>query len=65
MSRWLAPFTALRKLGRKLGKIGGKRIVPAETFHIEAKEGPLYKGEIERAMVWAKLILKRLKRRNL
>ena len=61
MSRWLAPFTASPKLARKLRKIGGKCIVPVETFHVEGKEGPLYQGELERATVWTELIIKRLR----
>jgi flavodoxin len=60
MSRWLSPFTAARKLASGLRKLGGKRIVPPETFHVEGREGPLYEGEIERARMWARSILKRL-----
>jgi len=58
LSRWLAPFTAARKLARKLRKIGGNRIVPPETFHVTAREGPLYEGEVERARAWAATLLK-------
>ncbi len=53
MSRWLAPFTAARKLDGKLRKLGGRRAVRPETFHVEDREGPLYEGEIERASAWA------------
>jgi flavodoxin len=60
MSRWLAPFTAARKLAHKLRRLGGKCVVPPETFHVVEREGPLYEGEIERARTWAALILKRL-----
>jgi hypothetical protein len=49
MSWWLARFTAARKLDRKLRKLGGKRVVPTESFFVEGREGPLYEGEIERA----------------
>jgi hypothetical protein len=65
MSRWLAPFTAARKLAARLRKLGGKRVVPPETFHVEGREGPLYEGEIERARRWAALILERLAERTL
>jgi flavodoxin len=65
MSRWLAPFTAARKLAHKLRGLGGKRVVPPETFHVVEREGPLYEGEIERARAWAALILKRLEGRTL
>ena len=57
MSWLLARFTAARKLDRKLRKLGGKQIVPPETFHVEGREGPLYEGEIERAQAWAESIM--------
>ena len=60
MSAWLARFTSARKLDKKLRKLGGKRIVSPETFHVVEREGPLYDGEIERAEAWAGLILKQL-----
>jgi len=59
MSPWLAPFTAAQRLMRKLKKLGGTKIVPPQTFHVVDREGPLYEGEIERAMEWAELILNR------
>jgi flavodoxin len=64
MSRWLAPFTAARKLASRLRKLGGKGVVPPETFHVEGREGPLYEGEIERARVWAASVLEQLEGRN-
>jgi flavodoxin len=63
MSWWLARFTAARKLDRKLRKLGGKRVVPPETFHVTGREGPLCDGEIERAKVWSESILERLRAR--
>jgi flavodoxin len=57
MSAFLTRFTAAKRLARKLRKLGGKQIVPPETFHVVEKEGPLYDGEIERAKKWAELIL--------
>lgn len=60
MSGWLARFTAAPRLARKLRKLGGKRIVPPETFHVVEKEGPLYEGEIERAKAWANSIIEQL-----
>lgn len=60
MSWWLARFTAPPKLDRKLRKLGGKRIVPPKTFHVEGREGPLYDGEIERAKTWAASILDKM-----
>jgi flavodoxin len=61
MSWWLNHFTAAKRLSQKLRKLGGKRIVPPETFHVTGREGPLYDGEIERSRVWAASILEALK----
>jgi flavodoxin len=61
MSRWLARFTAAKRLNRKLRNLGGKRVVPPETFHVMEREGPLFEGEIERAREWAQVILRRLR----
>ena len=60
MSAWLARMTAGRKLVKKLRKLGGKRIVPPESFLVKDKEGPLFDSEIERAEAWAASILERL-----
>lgn len=60
MSPWLAPFTAASRLERKLRRLGGKRVVPAESFHVTGREGPLYDGELERAQAWAQSILRQL-----
>jgi flavodoxin len=56
MSWWLTHFTAARKLSKKLRKLGGKQVVPPQTFHVEGREGPLYTGELERARSWAQSI---------
>jgi flavodoxin len=61
MAAVLARFTAARRLDRTLRKLGGKRLVPPETFHVhDHHEGPLYDGEIERAKRWARSILVQL-----
>ena len=60
LSAFLSRFTAAKKLARKLRKLGGKRIVPTETFHVMEREGPLYEGELERARDWTQLILDKL-----
>jgi flavodoxin len=57
MSRWLAPFTAARKLARQLRKLGGRQAAGPETFHVQGKAGPLYDGELVRAGAWARLVL--------
>lgn len=61
MNAFLARFTAAKRLDRKLRKLGGKRIVPPETFYVMEREGPLYDGEIERAQAWAEAIRKQVK----
>jgi flavodoxin len=48
-------FAAPRIAGMLQAK-GGRLIVPAEGFIVQAKEGPLRPGEIERATAWAQQI---------
>lgn len=58
MSAFLARFTAAKRIDRKLRRLGGKRLVPPETFYVHRHhEGPLLDGEIERAKGWAETIL--------
>jgi flavodoxin len=57
MSAFLARFTAAKKLARQLRKLGGKRIVPPETFYVMGREGPLYEGELNRAKEWMATLL--------
>jgi flavodoxin len=65
MSAFLARFTAAKRIDRKLRKLGGKRLIPPETFHVhEHHEGPLFDGEIERAQRWADSILERVDGRS-
>jgi len=56
MSGWLARFTVARKLVRALRRLGGRQVVPPETFHVVEREGPMYEGEIERAKTWAESV---------
>jgi hypothetical protein len=61
MSGFLARFTATKRVDRYLRKLGAKRLVPPETFHVEHHHGgPLLDGEIERAQRWAESILAQL-----
>jgi flavodoxin len=63
MSAFLARFTAAKQVDRKLRKLGGKRLVSPETFHVHGHhEGPLYDGEIERGKTWAETILAEYRR---
>jgi flavodoxin len=57
MSGLLGRFTAAPKLARKLRKLGGRQVVPPETFYVVGREGPLHDGEIERAKAWGEAIL--------
>ena len=57
MSWFLSQFTASKPLNKALRRLGGKRIIRPETFHVAGREGPLYDGEIQRAVQWTKLIL--------
>jgi flavodoxin len=59
MNHFLSRFTAAKKLAQKLRKLGGKQVVPPETFHVMEAEGPLYQGELERAKNWAGVVVKR------
>jgi len=61
MSPFLARFTAAKKLDSKLRKLGGKRVVSPETFHVVECEGPLYEGELQRAQLWTETILDQVK----
>jgi flavodoxin I len=42
---------------KKLTSIGLQVVKPAEGFYVEASEGPLKAGELERAAAWATLLL--------
>jgi flavodoxin len=53
MNWLLARFTAAPRLSRQLRKLGGRQVVRPETFFVEAREGPLFEGELERAAAWA------------
>jgi len=56
MSWLFNQFTASKKLIRKLRKLGGKPILPPETFLVIDREGPLFEGELEHARTWARAI---------
>ena len=61
LSWWLRPFTGARRVARRLRRLGGIQIASPMTFHIEHDhEGPLMKGELERARQWAQQLVERL-----
>lgn len=57
LSGWLKPFTAGKRLSKKLRKLGGTQMVPPEIFTVMGREGPLHPGELERAARWGTTIL--------
>jgi flavodoxin len=62
MNWLLRQFTAAKRLGRKLRRLGGKQLVAPETFLVVDREGPLFEGEIERAGEWAATVLREYER---
>jgi flavodoxin len=56
--------SAADKMVWKLGRLGGRLLVPAESFFIAGSEGPLARGELERAQRWAQDILTRVTARR-
>ncbi len=51
---------AAKPIAYKLEKKGGSLIIPPEGFFVKDSEGPLKDGELERAVDWAKIIVKTL-----
>lgn len=56
INRWLSG-SAAEVIARKLQGYQVKLLVPPESFTVEGKEGPLEKGEAERAAKWARTIV--------
>ena len=48
---------AAKPISDRLKKKGGELIIAPEGFYVEGTEGPLKKGELERAADWAKQIM--------
>ena len=53
----LSALTAAPKLLRRMRRLGGTPVAPAESFHVVATEGPLAEGELARARSWAEGIV--------
>ncbi|GAG66716.1 unnamed protein product [marine sediment metagenome] len=51
---------AAKPIAYKLEKKGGSLIIPPEGFFVKDSKGPLKDGELERAVDWAKIIMKTL-----
>jgi flavodoxin len=58
-SRWLTG-SAAAALARQLHKRGVMLLAPPESFFVQGAEGPLTSGEMERAVVWARMLLNRV-----
>jgi flavodoxin len=54
-SSWLTG-SAAKGMAKQLKKLGATLITPPESFFVEAMEGPLASGELERATRWARQI---------
>ncbi len=51
--------SAARSIAKKLKKAGASLLLPAESFFVVGREGPLEEGELGRATDWAREVLKR------
>jgi len=61
MNWMLNKFTAAKRLSQKLRRLGGKPILPPQTFIVLGREGPLGDGELNRAVAWADKIIEKLR----
>ena len=52
---------AMGKIADKLKNAGAEIFVKPQAFFVRGKEGPLFDGEIEKAIEWAKSIITRFK----
>ena len=62
MNWFINLFTAAKPLSRKLRKLGGRQLVPPASFFVVGRQGPLHKGEIERAKTWTGILLDSFRR---
>ena len=53
--RWLTG-SAAGGMAKNLQKMGVSPLVPAESFLVSGKEGPLISGELDRAAAWARTL---------
>lgn len=51
---------AATKISIDLQDAGAEIITNPQSFYVRGKEGPLYKGEVEKAIAWANLIKSKL-----
>jgi len=60
MNWFFNKFTAAKRLSQKLRKLGGKPVLPPQTFIVLDREGPLGDGELNRAVFWADEIVNKM-----
>jgi flavodoxin len=54
-ARWLTG-SAAAVMARQFGRMGVTLLAPTESFFVQATEGPLESGELERAATWARML---------
>ncbi len=54
--RWMTGSAAII-IGKRLHELGIPLIAPPESFFVNANEGPLHTGELERAADWARTLI--------
>lgn len=59
--RWLTG-SAARKIATVTHRIGATLLMPAESFFVQGKEGPLVAGELERAETWTEALFQEIQR---
>ena len=56
------PGSAAHAVARRLRRLGMRQVCPAETFHVQGREGPLSDGELERARAWGQSVARQWRR---
>ena len=63
-ARWLTG-SAARAIAESLRKVRGSLLLPAESFFVVGREGPLQEGELQRARDWAREVTERFEAQRL
>ena len=54
--------SAARGISRTITQLGGRVALPAESFFVDGRSGPLREGELDRAATWARSIHDKLEK---
>lgn len=54
--------SAARKIATMMHRAGATLLLPAESFFVQGKEGPLVQGELERAETWTEALFHEVQR---